>query len=46
MKFMTLSIVCRRCSMAWIIQLAEFSLLAMNSLFSPVNCFLSRATSR
>ena len=46
MKFITFSIVCRRCSMAWIIQLAEFSLLEMNSLFSPANFFLSLAISR
>ena len=45
MKFMTLSIVCRRCSMAWIIQLALFILDAMNSRFSGVIFFLSRATS-
>jgi len=30
---------------AWIIQLAELSLLEMNSLFSPSNFFLSRAIS-
>ena len=46
MKFITLSIVCRRCSIAWIIQLALFSLLEMNSLFSPLNLLLSRAISR
>jgi hypothetical protein len=38
--------VCRRCSIAWIIQLAELSLLLMNSLFSPTNFFLSLAMSR
>ncbi len=32
--------------MAWIIQLALFSLLLMNSLFSPLNLLLSRAISR
>ena len=45
MKFMTLSMVCRRCSMAWIIQLALFILEAMNSRFSGVIFFLSRAIS-
>ena len=45
MKFITLSIVWRRCSMAWIIQLALFILAAMNSRFSGVSFFLSRATS-
>jgi hypothetical protein len=42
---MTLSIVCRRCSIAWIIQFAELSLELMNSLLSPSNFFLSRAIS-
>src|SRR5690606_28763685 len=46
MKFITFSIVWRRCSIAWIIQLALFSLLEMNSLFSPLNLFLSFAISR
>ena len=45
MKFITLSIVWRRCSMAWIIQFALFILEAMNSRFSGVNFFLSRAIS-
>src|SRR3989440_72012 len=45
MKFITLSIVWRRCSIAWMIQLALFSRWLMNSLFSPWNCFLSRAIS-
>ncbi len=45
MKFMTLSIVWRRCSMAWIIQLALFIFDAMNSRFSGVSFFLSRAIS-
>src|SRR5690606_12742661 len=46
MKLITLGIVWRRCSIAWIIQLALFSLLEMNSLFSPLNLFLSLAISR
>ena len=45
MKFITLSIVCRRCSMAWIIQVALFSFDAMNSRFSGVSFFRSRVTS-
>ncbi len=46
MKFITLSIVWRRCSIACSIQLALFSLFEMNSLFSPLNFALSLATSR
>src|SRR5256884_565268 len=45
MKFMTLSIVWRRCSIAWIIQCALFMRWLMKSLFSPWNFFLSRAMS-
>jgi hypothetical protein len=45
MKCITLSIVWRRCSMAWIIHLAEFSLDAMKSLLSVSKRFLSRAMS-
>ncbi len=36
MKFITLSIVWRRCSMAWIIQVALFIREAMKSRFSAV----------
>src|SRR5690606_19004590 len=36
MKFITLSIVCRRCSIAWIIQVALFIREAMKSRFSAV----------
>src|SRR5437879_1028424 len=45
MKFITLSIVWRRCSIAWIIQWALFNRWLMKSLFSPWNFFLSRAIS-
>src|SRR5206468_12576280 len=45
MKFITLSIVWRRCSIAWIIQWALLSRWLMKSLFSPWNFFLSRAIS-
>ncbi len=36
MKCITLSIVWRRCSIAWIIHFAAFMRVEMNSLFSPV----------
>src|SRR5438477_544284 len=45
MKFITLSMVWRRCSIAWIIQCALFMRWLMKSLFSPWNFFLSRAMS-
>src|SRR3989441_97399 len=45
MKFITLSIVWRRCSMAWTIQCALFMRWLMKSLLSPWNFFLSRAIS-
>src|SRR6266704_4819738 len=45
MKFITLSMVWRRCSIAWIIQCALFMRWLMQSLFSPWNFFLSRAMS-
>src|SRR5207302_54351 len=45
MKFITLSMVWRRCSIAWIIQWALFRRWLMKSLFSPWNFFLSRAIS-
>ncbi len=46
MKPITLSIVWRRCSIAWIIHWALLSFFVMNALLSPLNLFLSRATSR
>ena len=45
MKCITLSIVWRRCSMAWMSHCAALSLLTMNSRFSGVNFLRSRAMS-